>query len=543
MKNIIPPFTTLTNPPPTTPLTMRSKELTSFLGQFAPDKISKDEASTLEAPITISEWEHAIKQLKPGKSPGPDGLSAVYYKTFSKILQTPFLKAFNSLSPTNPLTRGMLEAHIVVIPKDGKDPTQAGNYRPISLLNSDIKLYSKILANRLLPLLPSIISQDQAGFIPGREARDNTIKAINPHHLITQTNQKGFFLSPDAEKAFDRVSWDYMTEVLGAFGIGPHMIGLILSLYANPSARVRVNNTLSNAFPISNGTRQGCPLSPILFVLTLEPFLRKIKLHPDIQGFQTQTKEYKYAAFADDILLFLTNPLITLPTILSEFKKFQSLSNLKINLTKSHALNISLPQNLVDQCKENFPFHWKKDSITYLGIQLTSKLADLYTKNHLPFLNTLSSDLKLWNKPLFSWFGRAAILKMNALPRLLYMLQTIPIHVPPSFFKTYRQICSNFLWSDRPHRISYNQLIRQKHLGGIGLPNLRNYHTATLLTRIVDWNVVDCTCSLQRLDCSGSILFKSAFVLTPMDYPPTHPITHPPPSFDRPHTTMFSPDV
>lgn len=78
---------------------------------------------------------------------------------------------------------------------------------------------------------------------------------------------------------------------------------------------------------------------------------------------------------------------------------------------------------------------------------------------------------------------------MNALPKLLYILQTIPIHVLPSFFKTYRQLCSNFLWSDRTHRISYNQLSRPKHLGGVRLPNLQNYQTAALLTRIVDWNV------------------------------------------------------
>lgn len=201
------------------------------------------------------------------------------------------------------------------------------------------------------------------------------------------------------------------------------------------------------------------------------------------------TRAYKYAAFADDILLFLKNLLITLPNVLSEFKQFQSISNLKINLSKSYALNISLPQTIVDQCKVNFPFQWKHDSITYLSIQIPSKLSDLYVKNHLPLLNKLTTDLKNWNKPLFSWFGRAAILKMNVLPRILYLLQMIPIHIPPSFFKVYRQLCSKFLWSDHTHRISYTQLTRPKHLGGIGLPNLQNYQIATLLTRIVDWNI------------------------------------------------------
>lgn len=285
----------------------------------------------------------------------------------------------------------MLEAHIV-IPKEGKDPSHRGNYRPISLLNVDIKIFSKILANRLLNFLPSIVSPDQVGFIPGCEARDNTSKAINIHYLTTQTKQNGFFLSLDAEKAFDRVSWDYMTAVLQAIGLGPRMIGLILALYGNPSAKVRVNGTLSDAFPIRNGTRQGCPLSPILFVLTLEPFLHKLKLNPDIKGIKSPEKEYKYAAYADDILMFLTQPTMTLP-VLAEFKHFQTLSNLKINLTKSFALNISLTHSQVKQCKDNFPIHWKPDAITYLGIQIPSKLSELYTKNFLPLLNRLNSDL------------------------------------------------------------------------------------------------------------------------------------------------------
>lgn len=223
----------------------------------------------------------------------------------------------------------MLEAHITVIPKTDRDPTQAANYRPISLLNVDIKIFSKILANRLLPLLPSIVSHDQVGFLPGREARDNTLKAINLHHHITTSKQKGFFLSLDAEKVFDRVAWDYMAAVLQALGMKQHMLSLVMSLYAKPMARIRVNNTLWSAFSIHIGTRQGCPLSPILFLLTLEPLLCSIGQNPNIQGIRTNQREHKLAAYADDILLFLTSPHTTLPVLLDEFRRFSLISNLR----------------------------------------------------------------------------------------------------------------------------------------------------------------------------------------------------------------------
>lgn len=107
----------------------------------------------------------------------------------------------------------------------------------------------------------------------------------------------------------------------------------------------------------------------------------------------------------------------------------------------------------------------------------------------MPILNKLTSDLNNCKKLIFSWFGRAAILKMNALPRLLYILQTVPIHVPPAFFKTYKSLCSRFIWVECRPRISYTQLALPKHLDGICLPELLNYYKAIHLFRIIDWNV------------------------------------------------------
>lgn len=134
-----------------------------------------------------------MRQMKTGKSPGPDGFTLQYYKCFSQTLAPKMLTTFNSLAdPTRNMGR-MLEAHVAVVPKGGKDTTRVQNYRPISLLNVDIKIYAKILANRMSILLPSLISLDQVGFVPGREARDNTIRALNLHHWLTTTKTQGFF--------------------------------------------------------------------------------------------------------------------------------------------------------------------------------------------------------------------------------------------------------------------------------------------------------------------------------------------------------------
>lgn len=127
-------------------------------------------AQELENPFTAEELNQAIKDMAPGKSPGPDGYTTNFYKTLKQHLVPFLLPAFNS---TTPFPTQTLEALITVIPKPGKDNAHCTNFRPISLLNLDLKLYSKLIANRIQPLMPTIIHGDQVGFIQGRQARDN----------------------------------------------------------------------------------------------------------------------------------------------------------------------------------------------------------------------------------------------------------------------------------------------------------------------------------------------------------------------------------
>lgn len=189
--------------------------------------------------------------------------------------------------------------------------------------------------------------------------------------------------SLNAEKAFDMVAWDYMATSMKAIGIPPMMLAYIMVLYSNPSAKVRVNGTLSEAFAIINGTRQRCPLSPLIYVLRLEPLLRRLRSNPDIKGIQIKDWEYRTTAFADDVMLFLSNTLTSLPVLVRDLELFRTLSNLKINYNKSYALNISLPQLVVDRCKASLPFMGQDKSITYLGIQIPTDLQDLYASNYL----------------------------------------------------------------------------------------------------------------------------------------------------------------
>lgn len=141
--------------------------------QYTPSPLTDEESTGLDLPLTVEETLSALKQLKTGKSSGPDGLMVGYYMSFPDTLIPQLVKAFNNLTPSSIASKDILEAHIALIPKPDKDTMLVSNYCPISLLNVDVKLYAKALSKHILPLIPRLVYLDRGGFVPGREARDN----------------------------------------------------------------------------------------------------------------------------------------------------------------------------------------------------------------------------------------------------------------------------------------------------------------------------------------------------------------------------------
>uniref|UniRef100_A0A8C5WHK1 Reverse transcriptase domain-containing protein n=1 Tax=Leptobrachium leishanense TaxID=445787 RepID=A0A8C5WHK1_9ANUR len=247
-------------------------------------RLQDGEAEQLDTPITAGEIAAALTSSKNGKSPGPDGLPAEYYREFRDLLIPHMVSTFNAITAETPFHPQTLCATIAVLPKPGKDPAECTSYRPISLLNSDIKILAHFLADILKQFLPGLVHLDQVGFIPGREARDGTQRAINAVAAARRSGQRLLLLSTDAEKAFDRVLWPFLFQTLRTLGLGSGFLTWVQVLYTLPTARIKVNGALSASFPISNGTRQGCPLSPLLFALSLEPFLEAVRRNPASTG-------------------------------------------------------------------------------------------------------------------------------------------------------------------------------------------------------------------------------------------------------------------
>ncbi|CAI9553839.1 unnamed protein product, partial [Staurois parvus] len=157
-----------------------------------------------------------------------------------------------------------------------------------------------------------------------------------------------------------------MQLTLQKFGITGWMMKAILSLYSQPSASVLTDGTLSDPFDISNGTRQGCPLSPIIFTLLNEPLASKLREDRTFTHFIHFNMEHKISLFADDIILMVSTPKKSLQTIHSHLYTYSTVSYYKLNEPKSSILNLHISAQLQIQLAKQFPFLWETNSIPYL---------------------------------------------------------------------------------------------------------------------------------------------------------------------------------
>lgn len=255
----------------------------------------------LDRKLDISEIADAIINMKGGKAAGPDGLPVDIYKLFKDQLTEPLLAMYEEAFQQGRLPDSLRSALITLILKPDKSPTNCASYRPISLLNTDAKIIAKVMARRLEPVLPTVINLDQNGFVKNRQAFHNVRRVLNLKHAREGASDTAI-LSLDAEKAFDRVEWSYLFEVVSRFGLGNYFQKWIETLYSDPMAEVSSNYLISSPFKLSRGTRQGCPLSPMLFVLAMEPFAIAVRSHPSISGIKVSDTEHRIIMYADDTL-------------------------------------------------------------------------------------------------------------------------------------------------------------------------------------------------------------------------------------------------
>jgi hypothetical protein len=245
-------------------------DINSLLRNLNIPKLNLEKVHECELRIEINECKTILNVLKNGKTPGIDGLPPEFYKFFWNSINEHLINAMNYTFETGEMSSSQRLGIITLIPKKDKDRLFLKNWRPISLLTTDYKLLTKLLATKLSKVLPSIISPDQTAYLKGRYIGENIRTVADIIEYCKSRNVTSVLLLIDFEKAFDTVKWEFLYRILKKFNFGKRFLTWVKILYTNITSTVLNNGYFSKYFQLYRGVRQGCPISAYLFLPIVE---------------------------------------------------------------------------------------------------------------------------------------------------------------------------------------------------------------------------------------------------------------------------------
>ena len=464
-------------------------KVNTFLRNTNMPHLSERQRNDCEGIMTEQELLEALKGLKNGSSPGCDGITVEFLKVFWA-----HLKGLLSLSLNLAFEKGMLSttqkrAIITLIHKGKELPrNDLKHWRPISLTNSDYKLLAKALAMRLNLVIHDLVSEEQFGYIKGRQSAslirliDDLIENMNIE------NKPGLLVSIDYSQAFDRISKEFMICTFEKFGFGPDFMQWVKVIMAESVSCVSYSGWLSEFFRVDSGIRQGCPFSPLAFVLAVEILAIKIRESRHIKGIkldrhreQNISSFLKIAMYADDVTLFLSHEQ-DMHQALSLFHNFSEFSGLEINKQKSVAMWLGSKKH----CGDTFyGFSWKR-KIKILGIHFSNdKPASDLNENWEQRIENMKRLISLWEKRNLSLIGKVRIIKTFLISQIVYIMQALII--PEKVLTKINQILFRFLWrKENCNRRAFEKVKRSVvcsglEKGGLKMLDVRQMQTSFIL--------------------------------------------------------------
>ena len=444
-------------------------DATPLLDDVITPVISEDDNEALLQPITLEELLAAVKLCPRGKSPGEDGITAELYLVAFEVLGQDFLEVVNAMLLQRRVAPSHTKGIMVLLPKVGH-PTTVKDLRPVTLLNTDGKIFSRILTHRLEPLQSRILDPMQVQ--PGSDrnmygALVDLRDAIAMVELAKKKDKqaKAALVSVDFAGAFNNVRHDYMWAVLRRCGLTGEVIKILQSMYGDATTAIRVNGLLTEPVRLLRGVRQGCPVSMLLFNVVMAPLIKWLNKHlagvrvPDIIR-KGAVHRLAASAYVDDAVAILEQPedITVLDTTLEQFGEE---SGLHVNPAKSSVLPLGAWSREV--CVP-FPY---KDSIRILGVTFTASVSSMLAVNWTTRVGTLRATLVDAKLRVLDIQQRVSYANTYALSLIWHLSQVLPL--PTATCRSIHKALNRFLWAGQFFQERLEILVLPPSRGGLGL--------------------------------------------------------------------------
>ena len=422
-----------------------------------------DEVPTCEGVLSREETFAALQGMARGKSSGSDGFPVEFYWTFWDLIGSALVAVFNESYVSGLLPSSLRKGLISLSFKKG-DRLDRKNWRPISLLNVDYKLCARAIAGRLLRVIHFVVNRDQTCGVPGRYIGENVSLLRDLVSYTSEVDAPAALLSLDQEKAFDRVDWDFMFSTLSRMGFGPSFIRWVRLLYTNIRSCVFVNGYSTSVFYPSRGVRQGCPLSPLLYVLTMEVLASNLRCHPDFVGLSLPgissllpvVSLYGY----DTSAIVSSDPGIK--AVFDIYSLFEKASGSRLNLGKCKGLWLGSWRGRLDS---PVAIDWSNKMIKVLGVFIG--FGNLDEANWRPRIDAVSKCLASWSSRSLSFSGRALVANALALSRVWYVASLV--HMPRWVLRELNSLLFSFFWSGKKDKVNRKVVVQPKDCGGFAV--------------------------------------------------------------------------
>lgn len=449
---------------------------TFFCDTPAEKRLNEADQNSCEGPLSKNECLNALKDMDCNKTPGSDGLPAEFYKVFWNDIADYFLKSINYAYHTGHLSVTQRRGIIKLIPKKDTEPYFVKNWRPISLLNCDYKIATKVIANRLKLVLPKVIDSDQTGFLKGRFIGENIRLIDSVINFTAAKNVPGLLLFLDFEKAFDTVEWSFIQKALRHYNFGPSIVHWTKLFYYDIESCILNNGWSSDFFGLERGVRQGCPLSPYLFILCAEVLADALRRNDNIRGITVNGQEIKISQYADDTTLILDGSRTSFTNAVQALELFSVSSGLRLNHKKTEVLWIGANKDSEEKFCPDKNFRWIRDKVKTLGVWLSTDAAITVKANYEEKLADLRATLSCWEFRRLTLLGKITVLKSLIISKLTYILSPLPTN--HCAIEEINSLLFNFLWNGKGDKIKRDVMISEYEHGGLKMIDVRLFTKA-----------------------------------------------------------------